>query len=122
MIFSFFHHFISKFPLNLQQNLTFFGPDFVPQCSPSKFWVRYLQNHVPKHARDQNLAQIGVFRLQDTFKALKWAKNAQKGKKTRFPSTLRAQMSRKIILKPPLFRIKVTVHRSKCLLSKQVIQ
>ena len=57
--FNFFHHFISKFPLNLPQNLTFFGPDFVSQCSPSKFWVRYLQNHVPKHARAQNLAQIG---------------------------------------------------------------
>ncbi len=93
MIFSFFHHFISKFPLNLQQNLTFFGPDFVPQCSPSKFWLRQIQNHVPKHARAQNLAQINVFRLQDTFKALKWAKNEPKGSKQQFPSTLRAKFS-----------------------------
>ena len=80
MIFRFFHYFISKFPLNFLQNLTFFDPDFVPQRSPLKFWVRYLQNHVPKHARAQNLAQIGAFRLQDTFKVLKWAKNAPKAK------------------------------------------
>ena len=80
MIFSFFHHFISKFPVNLPQSLTFLGPDYFPQCSPSKFWVRFLQNCMPKHGRAQNLAQIGVFRLQDTFKALNWAKKAPKAK------------------------------------------
>ena len=90
MIFTFFHYFISKFPLKLLQNLTFFGPDFVPFCSQAKFWVRYIENHVPNHARAQNLAQIGAFWCQDTFKALKWAKNALKGQKLQFPSTLRA--------------------------------
>ena len=40
MILSFFHYYRSKFPIQIPQNLTFFGPDFVPQCSPSKFWLR----------------------------------------------------------------------------------
>ena len=53
---------------------------------------------MPKHARAQNLAQIDAFWCQDTFKALKWAKNALKGQKLRFPSTLRAQMSSKSLI------------------------
>ena len=68
--------------------MTFFGPDFVPFCSQAKFWVRYIENHVQNHARAQNLAQIGAFWSQDTFKALKWAKIALKGQKLQFPSTL----------------------------------
>ena len=56
MIFSFFHYFISKFPLKLLQNLTFFGPDFVPYCSPSNFWVRYIKNNEQKHGIAQNSA------------------------------------------------------------------
>ena len=95
-----FHHFINKFPLNLPQNLPFFDPDFVPQRSPSKFWARYLQNHVPKHARAQNLVQIGAFRLQDTFNELKWAKNAQKGKKKHHSVNFEGTNELKIILKP----------------------
>ena len=78
------------FPLKLQQNLTFFGPDFVPFCSHAQFWVRYIQNHVPNHARAQNLAQIGAFWCQDTFTLLKWAKNALKGQNLQSPSTLGA--------------------------------
>ena len=78
--------------------MTFFGPDFVPFCSQAKFWVRYIENHVPKHARVQKLAQIGAFWCQDTFKALKWAKNALKGQKLQFPLTLRAQMSSKSLI------------------------
>ena len=78
--------------------MTFFGPDFVPFCSQAKFWVRYIENHVPKHARVQKWAQMGAFWCQDTFKALKWAKNALKGQKLQFPSTLRAQMSSKSLI------------------------
>ena len=79
----------------MQQNFTFFGPDFAPTCSHEKYWVRYIQNYVPKHARGQKLAQIGVFRLYDTFKALKRAKNAPKGQKLQFRSTLRAKRRQK---------------------------
>ena len=95
MIFTVFHYLISKFSLKLLQNLTFFGPDFVSQCFPLIFWVRYIQNHMPKHSRGQNLAPIGAFRLYDTFKALKLAKNAEKRQKTLFPPTLRVQISQK---------------------------
>ena len=98
MIFSFLHHFKSKYPINLPQKLTFFGPDFATHCYPSKFWVRYIQNDVPRHARAQNFAPIGVFWIQDTFKALKWAKNAQKHQKTLFPSTLRVQIPQKSLI------------------------
>ena len=61
MIFSFFHHFKSKYPINLPQKLSFFGPDFATHFYPSRFWVRYIQNDVPRHARAQNFAPIGVF-------------------------------------------------------------
>ena len=53
---------------------------------------------MPKYTRAQDLAQIGVFGCQDTFKAPKWAKNALKGPKLWFPSTLRAQMSSKSLI------------------------
>ena len=78
--------------------MTFFGPDFVPICSQVKFWVRYIENHMPKHARVQTLAQTGTFWSQDTFKALRWAKNALKVQTLLFPSALRPQMSSKSLM------------------------
>ena len=98
MIFSCFHHFNSKYPMNLPQKFTFFGPDFATHCYPSKFCIRYIQNYVPRHVRAQNFAPIGVFWIQDTFKALKWAKNAQNIKKALFLSTLRVQIPQKSLI------------------------
>ena len=80
--------------------MTFFGPDFVPFCSQAKFWVRYIENHVPNHARAQNLAQIGAFWSQDTFKALKMGKKCTKRPKIAISLNFEGINELKIIDKP----------------------